>query len=172
MTTIRLRPSQRADLAFVTALERQPDNADLIGQWSDQEHLDAMEGEVAAREHWIVQRDGAPAGYLIAYDGRDHYPGFYVKRILVADKGEGIGSRALERFLDAVFEVEGVAFVWLMVRETNERAQGVYRKLGFTRYEPTASVAGALARAGDEPSENSFRMRIDASVWAQRSPAR
>jgi ribosomal protein S18 acetylase RimI-like enzyme len=159
---VRLRPSRPADLAFVTRLERDPGNRDFIGQWSDEEHLAAMAGE-GAREHWIIQLDGAPAGYLIAYDGRDHYPGFYVKRIVVADKGRGTGQAALARFLDAAFEVEGVDFVWLLVRDWNERAQAVYRKLGFSRYEPSVSVAGALARAGDVPLENSFRMRIEAA---------
>jgi diamine N-acetyltransferase len=158
---IRLRPSTPADLAFVTSLERHPDNRDFIGQWTDEEHLTAIAGE-NAREHWMILRDGQPAGYLIAYDGRDHYSGFYVKRILVADKSQGTGQAALARFLDASFEVEGVEFVWLMVRDWNERALAVYRKLGFTRYEPGASEAGALARAGDTPSERTFRMRIDA----------
>jgi diamine N-acetyltransferase len=171
MTAVRLRPSKPEDLPFVTRLERHPDNREFIGQWSDQEHFDAMAAE-GGREHWIIQRDGQPAGYLIAYDGRDHYPGFYLKRILVADKGLGTGRAALERFLDAAFEVEGIEFVWLLVFDWNERAQAVYEKAGLTRYEPSASEAGALARAGDTPTEESFRMRIDASAWKLRSPAR
>ena len=171
VTGVRLRPAKAQDLAFVTNLERHAENRDLIGQWTDREHLDAMAGE-GAREHWIIQRDGRPVGYLIAYDGRDHYPGFYVKRILVADKGEGTGQAALARFLDAAFEVEGIDFIWLMVRTLNARAEVLYRKLGFSRHDPGASEAGALARAGDTPSEDSFRMRIDASAWKLRSPAR
>lgn len=171
VTAVRLRPTRAEDLPFVTQLERHPDNREFIGQWSDAEHLAAMAGE-GAREHWIIQRDGRPAGYLIVYDGRDHYPGFYVKRILVADKGQGTGRMALARFLDAAVEVEGIEFVWLLVRGWNERAQAVYRKLGFSRYEPGASEAGAIARAGDAPSEESFRMRVDASAWISGSPAR
>jgi ribosomal protein S18 acetylase RimI-like enzyme len=171
MSVVRLRPSTPADLAFVMALERAAGTREHIGQWSEDEHRDAMSGE-AAREHWIILEDGRPAGFVIAYDGRDHYPGFYVKRIAVAEKDRGIGQAALTRFLDAAFEAEGVEFVWLNVRKPNVRAQAVYRKLGFTGYEPDASEAGAIDRAGETPSDSSMRMRMDASAWSKRSPAR
>src|SRR5512141_2147835 len=95
---IALRPSTRADIAFITALERHPDNRDHIGQWSDWEHLSAIERR-NGREHWLIERDGAPAGYLIAYDCLARDAGIYVKRLLVADKGEGTGSAALAQFM-------------------------------------------------------------------------
>jgi diamine N-acetyltransferase len=170
MSTVRLRPSTPADLAYITALERDAANRELIGQWSDAEHLAAIAGE-GDREHWIIQCDGQPAGYLIAYDGREHYGGFYVKRILVADKGRGTGQTALERFLDAVFEVEGVDFAWLRVRDENAAGQAVYRKLGFVDYQPGESESGALERAGDPHQAGAFRMRIDAKAWARRQAA-
>ena len=82
---MRLRPSREADLEWITALERHPGNRELIGQWSDDEHADAIAGR-QGREHWIIERDGARAGYLIAYDCRAAGAGIYVKRILVAEK--------------------------------------------------------------------------------------
>jgi len=62
---VRLRHTAPADLGFVTALERDAENRELIGQWSDEEHLAAIAGE-KGREHWLIERDGRPAGYLIA----------------------------------------------------------------------------------------------------------
>src|SRR5688500_20327459 len=91
---VTLRRSRPEDLAWVTALERRADHVDVIGQWSDAEHLEAIGGG-RSREHWIVEREGRPAGYLIAYDCRGQGAGVYVKRILGEAKGLGTGQGAL-----------------------------------------------------------------------------
>jgi ribosomal protein S18 acetylase RimI-like enzyme len=170
MDAVTLRRTRQADLAFVASLERREDNRELIGQWSDQEHREAI-GGTTAREHWIIERDGAPAGYLIAYDGRPRARSLYVKRILVDDKDRGTGSAALTRYLDDAFARDGIDFVWLMVREKNARAQAIYRRLGFERYEPPAAEAAELAAYAEAPSPDSFRMRLPLSAW-QRSRAK
>ena len=159
MAEVRLRPSRSQDLAFVTALERHPDNRELIGQWSDIEHLAAMAGS-QGREHWIVEREGTAAGYLIAYDCRAREAGFYVKRILVGDKERGTGSAALRAFIDRAFGLEGVACVWLIVRGRNARAQAVYRKLGFERFDPAPEEERRYDAAGEPAMPDAFRMRL------------
>ncbi len=156
---VRLRRSTPQDLDFVTSLERHPDNRDYIGQWSDEEHLAAIAGK-GKREHWIVERDGKAAGYLIAYDCRFLDAGFYVKRILVADKERGTGSEVLKQFIDRVFAMNGVSCVWLLVRNFNVRAQHVYTKLGFVRFDPEGEEARRYDSWGEAPSENSYRMRL------------
>jgi ribosomal protein S18 acetylase RimI-like enzyme len=158
-TDLELRPSRSDDLAFITALERHPDNRDLIGQWSDAEHLSAI-ARGNGREHWIIERDGRPAGYLIAYDCRAGEAGFYVKRILVADKERGTGSAALRRFVEMAAARPGVGCVWLIVRDNNDRAQAVYRKLGFERFEPAGEERERHDRLAEPPQERSFRMRL------------
>jgi hypothetical protein len=45
----------------------------------------------------------------------------------------------------------------LLVRDRNERAKAVYRKLGFVRFDPDADVARRFNSAADTPDE-SFRM--------------
>jgi len=170
MSTTRLRRSGAADLAFVTALERAPENREHIGQWTEGEHLEAI-ARRRGREHWIIERDGEAAGYLIAFDGRARGAGIYVKRILVGDKGRGIGTAALASFLDDACGRRGVEFVWLMVRERNHRAQAVYRKLGFARHDPVPEVAAHWDATMDPAGEGVFRMRIEASAW-RRSRAR
>jgi ribosomal protein S18 acetylase RimI-like enzyme len=165
---VALRPSTASDLGFITALERHPDNRDLIGQWSDAEHLDAIAGR-DGREHWIIERDGRPAGYLIAYDCRAHAAGIYVKRILVADKERGTGRAALATFLDAAFARPGVDCAWLNVRAGNFRAQAVYRKLGFTRFDPVGEEAARYDAAGQRPIDQDFRMRLALETWRARA---
>lgn len=152
---VALRRTRARDLPFVTALERRPDNRELIGQWSDAEHLAAIAGE-AAREHWLIERGGRPAGYLIAFDARKSAGCIYLKRILVDAKGAGTGSAALARFLEMAFARPGARFVWLNVREGNVRAQALYRRLGFATFVP-----GAL-RGGELPGAGAFSMRIHA----------
>ena len=161
---IRLRPTRETDLAFVTTLERDPANREMIGQWTDEEHLAAIAGR-NGREHWIVEHDGQPAGYLIAFDGREHGAGLYVKRILIADKERGTGTAALSSFLDDACARPGVGFVWLMVRDHNLRAQAVYRKLGFERYDPGAGEEARWNAKVDPGGEGVFRMRIESSDW-------
>lgn len=152
---VALRRTRPADLAYVTALERRADNRELVGQWSDAEHLAAIAGE-ATREHWLVERGGRPAGYLIVFDGRKSDGGIYVKRILVDAKGTGTGGAALARFLEMAFARPGARFVWLNVRDRNVRAQALYRRLGFATFE-----AGAL-HGGELPGAGAFSMRIHA----------
>ena len=154
---VRLRPTTPADLAFVTALERDPGNRELIGQWSDAEHLAAIAGE-DGRTHGIIERDGTAAGYLIVYDCVAEGKGVYLKRILVADKGRGTGSAALRAFLDRCFARPDVDFVWLIVLDWNARAQAVYRKLGFEEFEPTPNDAASY-EAIDSAREGAIRMR-------------
>lgn len=112
---IRLRPTGPADLDFVIALERDAENAPFIGQWSPEEHLDAIER--SDREHWIVgaEASGGRLGYLIAYDLVAHGHGVYVKRIVVAEKSRGIGRVALERFCRYAFAERVADTVWLTV---------------------------------------------------------
>ncbi|HEY2627597.1 MAG TPA: GNAT family N-acetyltransferase [Usitatibacter sp.] len=156
---VQLRKSRPGDLAFVTSLERNADNRDFIGQWSDAEHLAAIAGE-GKREHWIIESSGAAAGYLIAYDCRFLDAGFYVKRLLVADKERGLGSDALRQFNQRVFTMPGTSCVWLIVRDFNVRAQHVYTKMGFARFDPEGEEKRRYDSWAEAPAEKSYRMRL------------
>jgi diamine N-acetyltransferase len=155
---IRLRPSRPDDLAFVTTLERHPDNRAFIGQWSDEQHLAAMDSP--QRSHLVIEDDGEAAGYIIAYDCADAGCGIYVKRLLVRDKERGVGRRALSLFLDEAFVRPEVDLAWLLVFEFNARAQAVYRALGFERFDPAPPEAARFDRAAEPPREGSFRMLL------------
>ena len=156
---VRLRPTRPDDLAFVTALERRPDNVEMIGQWTDAEHLGAIAGK-DRREHWVIERGGERQGFLIAYDCSLAGAGVYVKRILVDRKEQGTGTAALRRYLDIVFVRPGVDRVWLIVRNHNARAQAVYEKLGFVRVDDAADEARRYDAVAEAPPEKCFRMRL------------
>ena len=156
---VTLRPTRPEDLAFVTALERRPDNVEMIGQWTDAEHLDAIAGR-DRREHWVIERGGERQGFLIAYDCSLAGAGVYVKRILVDRKEQGTGTVALRSYLDIVFARSGVDRVWLIVRNHNARAQAVYEKLGFVRVDDAADEARRYDAVAEAPPEKCFRMRL------------
>jgi len=166
--TVTLRPATRADLDYITALERRDDNREHIGQWSDWEHLGAIEGR-NGRSHWVIERDGERAGYLIAYDCRTRDAGFYVKRILVDRKDVGTGSAALEWFVRRASSQQGVSCIWLMVREANVRGRHVYEKLGFARFDPTPEQAKRYDSFEEAPGEGVFRMRLEFGIAAPAS---
>jgi len=160
---VTLRPSTAADLPFVTGLERRDDHVSAIGQWTDVEHLAAIQSP--KREHWIIESDGVPAGYLIAFDARAEGAGIYVKRLLVAEKDKGIGTLALAKYLDHAFGDLGARFTWLTVREGNARAQAVYRRLGFHRLDAAPELDRRLSAAAEAPAAGAFRMLLKASDW-------
>ena len=159
MPEVRLRPTRPEDLDYVTSLERHPDNRDFIGQWSDAEHLAAIAGG-GGREHWVIESDGERAGFLIAYDCREHDAGFYLKRLLVGDKERGLGTAALRQFDERVLAMAGVSCVWLLVREWNSRARRVYERLGFTRFDPAPGDEARYDLSAEAPREGVFRMRL------------
>jgi RimJ/RimL family protein N-acetyltransferase len=154
----RLRPTRPDDLPFVTALERHPDNSSLIGQWIDEQHLAAIEGR-DRWSHWIIEEANVPAGYIISRDCRAQRAGIYIKRLLVARKERGTGTRALGEFLDHAFDAERADCVWLVVRNENDRAQAVYRKLGFERFDAAGEEAERFEAVAEAPPDQCFRMR-------------
>lgn len=154
----RLRPTRLDDLPFVTALERHPDNSSLIGQWIDEQHLAAIEGR-DRWSHWIIEEANVPAGYIISRDCRTQRAGIYIKRLLVARKECGTGTRALGEFLDHAFDAERAECVWLVVRNENDRAQAVYRKLGFERFDAAGEEAERFEAVAEAPPDQCFRMR-------------
>jgi RimJ/RimL family protein N-acetyltransferase len=158
---VTLRPTTRADLDFVTRLERREDNREHIGQWSDWEHLGAIEGR-DGRRHSVIERDGERAGYLISYDCRARDAGLYVKRILVDRKDGGTGTAALRWFIDRAFAAPDVACVWLMVREANARGRHISGKLGFRRFDPAPDEAARYDEFESAPADGVFRMRLPA----------
>jgi ribosomal protein S18 acetylase RimI-like enzyme len=166
VAAIELRPSTRGDLDFITTLERREENRDHIGQWTDWEHLSAIEGR-NGRSHWIIERDGERAGYLIAYDCRAGDAGFYVKRILVDRKDGGTGSAALRRFIDRSFSLGNVSCVWLMVREANARGRHIYEKLGFRPFDPAPEEARRYDAFEAAPGEGVFRMLLPRAASIQ-----
>jgi diamine N-acetyltransferase len=153
---VMLRPTAISELDFVLALERHPDNVPFIGQWSRDEHA-AVIG-AADREHWIIEADTRPAGYLIAYDLVSQGFGVYVKRIVVESKGRGLGQAAITSLTRHAVDDLGAPYVWLAVLADNRRAQRSYAAAGFGVATLTATRRSACHQAVGGFSESSLLM--------------
>jgi RimJ/RimL family protein N-acetyltransferase len=155
---ISLRPTGDADLDFVMALERDPENSSFVGQWSRAEHADAIARD--DREHWILERRGdrARLGFAITYDLRAAGHGVYLKRIVSVEKSKGIGRRAIALLAERAFREQGAAHLWLRVRPENARAQRAYAALGFAVVPVDETRRRELSAATGDVSERSLVM--------------
>jgi diamine N-acetyltransferase len=126
---VSVRPSTPDDLAFVLAAERSPDNAPFVLQWTREQHAAAMSDP--SYVHWIVEQAGRPAGYLILMDLFGPHESVQFRRLVVQDKGRGIGRAAVRLVKAAAFERFGAHRLWLDVMEHNQRAQALYESEGF-----------------------------------------
>lgn len=152
---VRLRPTREEDLPFVRELEQHPENAPFISQWTVAQHADAIRR--SDRQHWIIESDDRPVGYLIAYDLRAQDSGVYVKRIVVSQKDAGLGRAALAQFLEQAYGDIKTEYVWLAVRPENERAQRSYAALGF-EYTKRSERARECIAAGRDPGNPNLLM--------------
>ena len=128
---VRLRPTAAADLDFVLAAERHPDNAPYVGQWPREQHQEAIANPL--REHWVIETptDGSRIGFLIAYNLVGAGFGVYIKRVVVGPKSRRLGREALRQFADYAADELRASVVWLTVYADNLRAQRAYAAVGF-----------------------------------------
>jgi len=128
---VTTRSSTLDDLAFVMAAERAPDNAPFVLQWPRERHVEAMTDPSYA--HWIIENGGRPAGYLILMDLFNPHGSLQFRRLVVTEKGRGIGRAAVRLAKAAAFDRFGAHRLWLDVMEHNPRAQALYASEGFVR---------------------------------------
>jgi diamine N-acetyltransferase len=128
---IRLRPTQSGDLPFVIAAERHTNNLTYVGQWSYDQHQQAIDAEDAA--HLIVERvgDQAKVGYTILQGLKDPNQNIHLRRIVITEKGQGYGRATLQQLKQLVFETYQAHRFWLDVKEFNPRARHLYESEGF-----------------------------------------
>ncbi|MCH5258616.1 MAG: GNAT family N-acetyltransferase [Lachnospiraceae bacterium] len=76
-------------------------------------------------------RGGTPIGFIIFCDMRAVKEQMQLKRIAIIDKGKGYGKEALLLAQRLAFEVFDTKNLYLGTKETNLRAQSIYKAIGF-----------------------------------------
>jgi diamine N-acetyltransferase len=126
---VRLRAATVSDLPHVVAFERHPDTESFIIAWPLERHAAAM-SDTDVR-YLIIEEGRKPVGFLLVAGLAPLGDRIELRRIVVGQKGLGIGRAAIERLLSWAFAMERVQVVWLDVFSDNARALHLYESIGF-----------------------------------------
>ena len=128
---IELREMRNDELEALGAMDRDGNTPSHITVYSLEEHQREF-----ARDDIVylsIYQDDRLAGYFILRleEGADSVE---FRRIVVAQKGQGIGQVAITAMECWVAEQLRRERIWLDVFESNPRGQHVYRKLGYQQF--------------------------------------
>ena len=139
-----IRRMRREDLDAVTAIERDT----FTIPWSRESFRQELERNVAAR-YLVAETDGRIIGYAGAWVILDES---HITNIAVAEdyRGRGIGKQLTQSLLQYLSNL-GACYATLEVRVSNERAQNLYRGLGFV-------TVGKRKRYYEDNGEDAFLM--------------
>jgi RimJ/RimL family protein N-acetyltransferase len=131
---IELRRTREADLDFVTGAESAPENSPFVSFQPRAEHEAYLQDPDVA--HFIIMANdtGKAAGYVIVAGLQRADRVIEIRRIVVTDKGRGIGFATLEAVKALAFGEFGGNRLWLDVLDTNARARHLYAKFGFKEF--------------------------------------
>jgi len=127
---VALRLARQSDLPFIMATERLPGFEQMVGRWSEAEHLAAL----ARPNHAYLlgtNTAGECAAFAIIRDLDDGHGNLCLKRIAVTNPGRGFGSKFLGLVVDWAFSETTGYRLWLEVLVNNARARHVYSSHGF-----------------------------------------
>lgn len=129
---LTLRPASTDDIDEIMAIERGPGFEAYVGR-SDRPGHEAM--FASPRYCYFLGEDenAAPLAFAIVRDIDDPHGNFYLKRIVAAQPGLGVGTTFLALLLDWAFANPAIHRFYLDCFADNARAQAAYAKLGFSR---------------------------------------
>ena len=131
LVPVRLRPTMLSDLDFVVSVEQDPANLPFITPWERTQH----EGAVRFPDfrHFIIEagQGYASTGFVILQGCRNPHHSVELKRIVLQQKGHGLGRTCVRLLTRMAFEDLGAHRFWLDVKSRNARAQALYRSEGF-----------------------------------------
>jgi len=120
-----------SDLDYVISVETDDQNQPYITPWERTQH----EGAVRFPDfrHFIVEAGPAytSAGFVILQGCRNPHHSVELKRIVLQNKGQGIGRACVRLLMQMAFRDLGAHRFWLDVRSLNVRALSLYRGEGF-----------------------------------------
>lgn len=94
----------------------------------------AREAELGRPAAFVMESlEGEPLGFLLTSRESQQHRSLEIS-LLIGERerwGQGLGTDALEAFLDTCFAQWGIHRVWLRSEAYNERAHRLYRRCGF-----------------------------------------
>lgn len=128
---ITLRCTKESDLDFVISAEREPDNAQYVGQWTREQHMSVFYKKDIF--HILVEDliTCKPVGYVIISGLENTSHSIELKRLVICNKGRGLGRETIRLIKKIAFEQMNAHRLWLDVRSKNYKAQKLYKSEGF-----------------------------------------
>ena len=124
-----LRRATAADIPFIMATERLDGYEALVGRWDEEAHRAAFADP--SYRYFIGETDNRPIGFALLRDWASAAKVTCIKRLAVAEPGQGHGSLILRHTIDAVFEETDAHRLWIGAFPENLRASSAYRNAGF-----------------------------------------
>jgi RimJ/RimL family protein N-acetyltransferase/SAM-dependent methyltransferase len=161
-----LRASAPSDLDWIVELSSDPDVEPFVLPWTRARHEQALADP--GRSHLVVERDGVPVGFAILAGLDGEHRSIEVVRVVVAERGRGLGRSALRELLRHAFDDLGAERVWLDVMPQNARARAAYRAAGFVE----EGVLRAAIAGADGERHSLVVMSVLAAEWRRGAEAR
>ena len=127
---LTIRKACIEDADFMQSVELDEDNSPWVANWPLGWRI-AKFGDEDFLQTIIEREDGTPIGFIIFCDMRAVKEQMQLKRIAIIDKGKGYGKEALLLAQRLAFEVFDTKNLYLGTKETNLRAQSIYKATGF-----------------------------------------
>ncbi len=160
---LTLRPALLADIGAMMAIERSPGYELYVARSEEEEHRAMLTSPSHAYRVGVGQSGEIEAFAIVRGIGDPHL-NLYLKRIAVAQPGQGVGTAFLSLILDEAFGPMGAERFHLDCFADNVRAQRSYEKLGFTR----DGVLRKAYRLADGTRADLVMMAILKSEWEAR----
>lgn len=131
MPRVRLRPTMLSDLDFVVSVEQDGRNLPFITPWERTQHEGAV--RIPDFRHFIVESGAAHerSGFVILQGCRSPHGSVELKRIVLQDKGRGVGRACVRSLKALAFGDLRAHRFWLDVKSSNTRALRLYSSEGF-----------------------------------------
>ena len=127
---IHMRIVRPEDIDYIVALEQDIENAPFINHCSSEKHLAALQD--TDQLHLIIENTaGKPVGFVMMAGLENKSRCIELRRIAIADKGQGYGREALRMLKRYAFLERRCHRLWLDVKEGNMRARKLYQSEGF-----------------------------------------
>lgn len=148
MAHVALRPATGDDAEFFFSLHKCAlgPYVDQVWGWDDDEQRALLTGRLVLDRVRVIVVDGVDAGRLDVEE-RDDEVFLALIELTPEHQGRGIGSRLVRELID---HADGKS-VTLSVLGVNDRAQRLYRRLGFTEVSRDGVAPEVRIRMAAEP---------------------
>ena len=131
--SIGLRPASADEVDYIYQLEARPENSQYVMGYSRERHLQVIESPDEELLIIVDRSNGQPLGFVILAGLTNPNLSLEFRRLVVGDKGKGIGRQAVKLVIHYCFETLRFHRLWLDVYEDNHKAIHLYQSIGFTQ---------------------------------------